>query len=47
MLRETVTLSFREGNSAVNVAREYGGFDRRQVTDKACSDFCFDVLYTT
>ena len=38
MLRETVTVSFGEGNSAVNAAWEYGDFDRKQVTNNACSD---------
>ena len=42
MLRETVTLSFGEGNSAVNDAWEYGDFDHKQVTNNACSDLCFD-----
>ena len=42
MLRGTVTESFGEGNSAVNAAWEYGDFDHKQVTDNACSDFCFD-----
>ena len=47
MLRETVTVSFGEGNSAVNAAWEYGDFDRKLVTNNACSDFCFDnVLHT-
>ena len=46
MLRETVTVSFGEGNSAVNTAWEYGDFDRKQVTDNACSDFCFKTCYT-
>ena len=47
MLRETVTVSFGEGNSAVNAAWEYGDFDHKQVTDNAYSDFCFNnVLYT-
>ena len=42
MSRETVTVSFGEGNSAVNATYEYGNFDCKQVTDKTCSDFCFD-----
>ena len=46
MLRETVTVSFGEGNSAVNAAWEYGDFDGKQVTDNAYGDFCFNVLYT-
>ena len=47
MLRETVTVSFGEGNSAVNAAWEYGDFDRKLVTNNACSDFSFDnVLHT-
>ena len=47
MLRETVTLSFGEGKSAVNADWKYSDFDRMQMTDNACSDFCFDnVLYT-
>ena len=37
-----VTLSFGEGNSAVNAVWEYGDFDRKQVTDNACIIFCFD-----
>ena len=36
MLRETVTVSFGEGNSAVNAAWEYGDFDGKQDTDNAC-----------
>ena len=47
MLRATVTVSFGEGNSAVNAAWEYGDFDDKQDTDNACRDFCFhNVLYT-
>ena len=47
MLRETVTVSFGEGNSAVNAAWEYGDFGRKQVTNNICSDLCFDnVLHT-
>ena len=46
MLPETVTVSFGEGNSAVNAAWEYGDFDRKLVPNNACSDFCFDVLHT-
>ena len=47
MLREMVTLSVGEGNSAVKAAWEYGNFDCKQVTDKACSVFTFDnVLHT-
>ena len=42
MLREMVTVSFGVGNSAVNATWEYGDFDRKQVADNACSDFCFD-----
>ena len=47
MLRETVTASFREDNSAVNAASEYGDFDRKLVTNKACSDFCIDNVLQT
>ena len=47
MLRETVTVSFGEGNSEVNAAWEHGDFDGKQDTDNECSDFCFNnVLYT-
>ena len=47
MLRETVAVSIGEGNSVVNVAWEYGDFDRKLVTNNACRDFCFDnVLHT-
>ena len=47
MLQETVTVSFGEGNSAVNAAWEYGDFDRKQVTSNTWGDFCFDnVLHT-
>ena len=47
MLRETVTVSFGEGNSAVNAAWEHGDFDGKQDTDNAYSEFCFNnVLYT-
>ena len=47
MLRETVNVSFGEGNSAFNATWEYGDFDRKQVTDNACGDFCFNnVLHT-
>ena len=47
MLRETVTVSFGEGNSAVNAAWEYGDLDRKLVPNNACSDFCFgNVLHT-
>ena len=47
MLRETVTVSFGEGNSAVNAAWEYGDVDGKQDTDNACRDFCLNnVLYT-
>ena len=38
--QETVTVSLEEGNSAVSIAWEYGNFDGKQVTAKACSDFC-------
>ena len=38
MLRETVTVSFGEVNSAVNAASEYGDFDRELVPNNACSD---------
>ena len=38
MLRETVTVSFGEVNSAVNAAWEYGDFDRELVPNNACSD---------
>ena len=34
MLRETVTVSFGEGNSAASAAWEYGDFDGKQDTDK-------------
>ena len=47
MLRETVTVSFGKGNSAVNTAWEYSDFDRKQVTDNACSDFCFNNVFYT
>ena len=47
MLRETVTVSCGEGNSAVNAAWEYGDFDRKQVTDNACSNFCFNNVSHT
>ena len=47
MLLDKVTESSGNGNSAVNAAWEYGDFDRKQVTQIACSDFCFDnVLHT-
>ena len=46
MLRETVTVSFGEGNSAVNAAWENGDFDRKQVTNNTCSDFFDNVLHT-
>ena len=47
MLREMVTISFGEGNSAVNAAWEYGDFDGKQDTDNACRHFCFNnMLYT-
>ena len=47
MLRETVTVSFGDVNSAVNATWEYGDFDRKLVTNNACSDLCFDnVLHT-
>ena len=47
MLRETVTVSFGEGNSALNAAWEYGDFDGKQDTDNVCNDVCFNnVLYT-
>ena len=47
LMRETVTVSFGEGNSAVNAAWEHGDFDGKQDTDNECSDFCFNnVLYT-
>ena len=47
MLQETAPLSLGEGNSAVNAAWEYGDFDRKQITDNACSHFCLNnVLYT-
>ena len=46
MLRETVTVSFGEGNSAVNAAWEYGDVDGKQDTDNACRDFYLNkVLY--
>ena len=45
--RATVTVSFGEGDSAVNAAKEYGNFDRKQITYKACSDFCFDNVLQT
>ena len=47
MLRETVTVSFGEGNSAVNAAWEYGDFDGKQDADNACRNSCFNnMLYT-
>ena len=47
MLRETVTVSFGEGNSAVNGAWGYGDFDGKQDTGNGSGDFCFNnVLYT-
>ena len=47
MLRETVTVSFGEGNSAVNVAWEHGDFDGKQDTENAYSDFCFNNVWYT
>ena len=47
MLQEAVIVSFGEVKSAVNADWGYGDFDRMQITDNACSDFCFDnMLYT-
>ena len=47
MLRETVTVSFGEGNSAVNADWQYGDVDGKQDTGNACRDFYLDnVLYT-
>ena len=45
MLRETVTVSFGEGNSAVNVAWEHGDVDGKQDTENAYSDFCFNSKF--
>ena len=38
-MRETVTASPGEGNSAVDAGCEYGNFGPKQVTDRACSQF--------
>ena len=46
MLRETVTVSFGEGNSAVNVAWEHGDFDGKQDTENAYSDFVLTTCDT-
>ena len=47
MLQETVSVYFGEGNSTVNAAWEYGKCNHKHITDKACSDLCFDNVSHT
>ena len=43
-MRETVTVTFGESNSAVKDTWECDNFDRKQVADKACRVFTFDNM---